>query len=500
MTVRRPSKNLFARMVAGFTIVSCMLVLIAVPPAAAETVWRLPDLWRTPPPPPDAEARRIVAELDLKPPALALAARVTGEGHWVFSNKTGQQFTAANPREMARVPTMLATDVGAATAPLTLYIPASSVIAHGLHLKLLPARARLRIITGSTSYPLLSLAGKTGQHAWFAQVSPNVFVRADRAESFEETVWQLRRPVSPRRIRILSLEPDGPDALPPRPPRRAEGAEPVVEPVNPSSLAGAIGALRRQIIVVTGRLEGDDKLIYRTATGAERALELAALRAAAKDADAELIMLTATAPRQPGARNWLWLRVDVANLFEALERPTLGRFLNALAGDQGRLFVTVSRATDHRLALSVVPLAGQTGAGEPGTIAAFLAELASEVAGTVLPHAVEVDLVARPRSQELAHRLIPGIPSLIQHTYLGALLMGLVAFPVTRAWWRRIWPDEQQADYAGATGFWSAATIRWMLFAFAFLPIAGPPALIWALLTGAWWRPRTKPATRPEQG
>lgn len=489
MNVRRFLGKPFVCLLAGL-ILLCSGLLSFASPAAAETAWKLPNVWRTPPPSPDAEARRIIAGLDLKPPALALAARVSGEGHWTFTNKAGQQFTAANSREMARVTAMLAAGAVAANAPLTLYIPAPVVIAHAEHLTLLPANARLRIITGGTSYPLMVLAAKPGQQAWFAQVSPNVFVRADRVESFDETVWQLRRPVSPRRIRILSLEPGGPDALPPRPPRRKTGEEPIIEPVNPPRLAQAMSTLAGQIIIVTGRLEGDGKLVYRTATGAERELELAPLRAAAQRADADLIMLTATAPRQPGARNWLWLRVDVNNLFEALERPTLGRFLNALAGDQGRLFVTVSRATDRRLALSIVPLAGHATGAEPGTIAGLLAEFASEFAGTVLPHAVEVDLVARQRSEELARRLVPGIPSAIQHIYLGAILLGLLAFPVTRIWWRRVWPDEQQGEYAGPAGYWSASVIRWTLFALFFLPFAGLPAFLWALLSGAWRAPK----------
>ena len=182
----------------------------------------------------------------------------------------------------------------------------------------------------------------------------------------------------------------------------------------------------------------------------------------------------------------MWLRVDVDNLFEAVDRPTLGRFLNALAGDQGRLFVTVRHAGPRRMALSVVPLSHQTTGSEPGTIASLLAEIASEVAGTVMPHAAEVDLVARDRADELAHRLLPGVPSLVQHIYLAAFLPGLVALPVTLAWWRRIWPAERRQDYAGSAGYLAAAAIRWVLFVVLVLPVVGLPALAWAILGGAF--------------
>ena len=473
---------------------------VALPSAnASERGSWLTSLWHSPSPEIDAEAKRIVAGLDLKPPALALAARVSGEGHWTFTNASGQTFTAANPREMSLVTRTLAPERSPIGGPLILYIPAQSVITHTRHLKLLPSRAQLRIVTGGNSYQLMMLAAKPEARALFAEVSPNVFVRADRAASFDETVWQLRRSLNPRRIRTLSLEPGGPDSLSPRPPHRKEGQEPVVEPVNPPSLAGALRALSGQIIVITGRREGDDRLVYRTASGGEQALALPPVRAGAARADADLVMLTAAAPRQPGARNWLWLRVDVDNLFEALDRPTLGQFLNALAGDQGRLFVTVRHAGERRMGLSVVPLAHQTTGREVGTIASLLAEIASEVAGTVVTHAVEVDLVARARADELALRLVPGIPSLLQHIYLASLLPGLIALPVTLAWWQRLWPAERHEDYAGSAGYLAAAAIRWALFAVVFLPLVGLLSLVWALVGGALRRAGAE-RSRPERG
>ena len=53
--------------------------------------------------------------------------------------------------------------------------------------------------------------------------------------------------------------------------------------MNPSSVAGALRALSGQIVVITGRLEGDDRLVYRTTNGGEQTLALPALRAAALD-------------------------------------------------------------------------------------------------------------------------------------------------------------------------------------------------------------------------
>ena len=49
---------------------------------------------------------RIVAGLDLKPPVLALAAQVSGEGHWTFTNAAGHCLvmrTVMNKRPVAFV-------------------------------------------------------------------------------------------------------------------------------------------------------------------------------------------------------------------------------------------------------------------------------------------------------------------------------------------------------------------------------------------------------------
>ena len=50
-----------------------------------------------------AVAGRLAAQLDARPPALALAAAVSGEGHWTFMNGTGTRFTAASKPELERV-------------------------------------------------------------------------------------------------------------------------------------------------------------------------------------------------------------------------------------------------------------------------------------------------------------------------------------------------------------------------------------------------------------
>jgi hypothetical protein len=81
--------------------------------------------------------------------------------------------------------------------------------------------------------------------------------------------------------------------------------------------------------------------------------------------------------------------------------------------------------------------------------------------------------------------------------YLALLIVGLLGLPVSRAWWRRLWPPEQAAEYAGRSGYWAARTIRGTVFLLVFLPLAALPAAsihvlrkFWEAVTAPlrWWR------------
>ncbi len=441
----------------------------------------------TPLPRPDelTAAARLIKDIQAKPPALVLAAAVTAEGHWTFINQADQRFTAASKQEMAQVYTNLAPEMMSRPAPVVIYLTRSSVFHHGEHLSQLPVDAKLRLHVGDLHYPLRRI-GLGAKPTWFAEVRANVFVRTQHEAAFVETAWQLARRLEMRSMRVLALQPDAPDTF--RPSAKLEaGSQQAVDAVNPSKLLSALPTLRRQTAVITGRLQGDDQLIYRAPSGAEQALQLKPLRALAAQIDANLVFVNASAPRQPGARNWLWLRVEVDGLVAALQGETLGDFLNKLSGGTGRLFAETRPRGPDRVALGVVPMRAGVLEKQPGIISSVLAELVSEVAGSVLPHAVDGDLVSMRRQQELDRRLLPGVASTIQYGVGLAFFFGLIGLPVALRWWRGIWPAEARSDYAGSGGFQAARAVRWLIFALLFLPIAGLPAALWGLVRLLAW-------------
>lgn len=435
-------------------------------------------------------AADLIKALPVKPPALVLAAAVTAQGHWTFVNQAGQRFTAASPSEMARVYPSLAPDIATRPAPVIIYVTRSSVFRHGEHLAQLPSGARLRLLIDGRHY-LLHKIGSASAATWFAEVRTNVLVRTKDVTVFRETAWQLARRLERRVMRVVALQPAAPDTFRPRAQHKAGDGQQAVDPINPGKLLSALPTLRRQTAVFTGRLQGHDRLVYRTPSGAEQVLRLAPLRAVAARNDTNLVFVNAAAPRQPGARNWLWLRVEVDGLVAALSGDTLGDFLNRLSGGTGRLFAEARPRevgeTAGRVALEVVPIRAGALEKQPGLISSVLAELVSEVAGSVLPHAVDADLVSMQRQRELDRRWLPGVPSFVQYGVVLACVFGLFALPVALRWWRRIWPNEVRGDYAGQAGYEAARWIRWLLFVVLFLPIAGAPAMAWGVIRGLIW-------------
>ena len=77
------------------------------------------------------------------------------------------------------------------------------------------------------------------------------------------------------------------------------------------------------------------------------------------------------------------------------------------------------------------------------------------------------------------------------------VLLGLFGVPVSRAWWRRIWPPEAATEYAGRPGYVAARTVRTLAFLVLFLPLTAPVSApynlarqVWEVATTPlrWWR------------
>ena len=103
-----------------------------------------------------------------------LAAHATPEGHWKFVNREGDVFTAGTPEELQRVVPTLLPDA-APGGNLGIYLSEDTLFRDRALLKELPSGAKLYVVAGTDSYPLLTRAS-AGTDTLYAAVRPNLLV------------------------------------------------------------------------------------------------------------------------------------------------------------------------------------------------------------------------------------------------------------------------------------------------------------------------------------
>jgi hypothetical protein len=453
----------------------------------------------------DARALAAVAAhiktLAAKGEATVLAAQATPEGHWRFVNTAGETITAGTPQEMKRVVSLLVPDAKP-EARLVLYLTEDTLFARRAALKDLPRGAELNIFAGEESYRVLRRSDGAGERL-FAEIRANLVVELSDQPQFAEAAWQLARPLDKASIRVLALEPGSAPRLPSAPRLDAASKKPLIDSIDPTSLAAALGAVRGQTVLVTGRIEGR-LLHFKAASGPDRSLLVNDLFSAAEEADVNLIVLHAGAtPRQPGGRNWLWQKVEVKGLEEALQRPRVADFYNALAAPNGRFAVSAKPAGTLRTLLQITPAPDLPRGPASRPIGDILSDAAASLTGRVITAGVEANVRSAELQRDIDWRLLPGVPAKIQITYLVLVLIGLLGVPRSRLWWQRLWPQENAAEYAGRSGYWAAWLVRQGAFVVVFLPLTAPISAplnlgrqIWDTLTApirGWRRLASRP-------
>jgi len=448
-----------------------------------------------------------VKALPHKPGVHALAAAATPEGHWRFVNRAGETMTVASPEEMRRALAILAPDAAAAESRLALYLTDATALRHRALLKDLPKGADLHVLIGKNAYRLLRRPDAAGERL-LAQVRPNLVVELDERRLFEEAMFQLARPLGKADIRVIALEPGGPGLLAAAPRLDAASGRALTDAIDPDRLRHALSGIRGQTALVTGRVDGE-LLYFKPASGAERSLLLRDLTAAAKAADVNLVIFKSATPRQPGARNWLWQRVEVRGLDSALQRADLADFLDALGGSGARMAVTATPQGALRTRLDIRPAPELGPAPMTAPIADAVTGIVSELAGQLVTSGIEASVRSAERQRELDARIIAGVPSQLQFGYLALLVLGLFGLAVARGWWQRLWPAERRNDYAGAFAYHAARAVRGTVMLLAFVPlvaVASAPVQavvgLWRMLLAAWnllvllWRALSWPLRR----
>ena len=407
--------------------------------------------------------------------AVGLAAHAGAEGHWTFLNRRGETFTVGTSDEMKRVVATLAPDADP-KALLLVHLSDATVFERVAMLKELPAGAKIGLVAGGVSYPLIRVR-EGGKETLRAAVRSRLQIEIGDRDAFDEALRQLARPLEPRFVRVLSLEPGGPETLVRTPAPDPRSGRPPLAAIDPYKLSAALSALRGQTAVMSGRMTGD-YLAFKPPSGDEATILAGDVLSAAARSNVDLVVVQSVTPHQPGGRNWLWQRFAIDGLDKALEHATFADFLETLAGGRGEIAVALTTAGRERLVMRIDAPTSAFGSG----IGGVLQEVTAGITGTISPTTLVAHLTTTAHRRELSLRLVPLVPSSWQAIYGGCLLLGILGIVTARRWWSRLWPAEQRADYGGTGGYMAAHTLRIVAFAAIFLPIAGPAAVVATVL------------------
>ncbi len=431
----------------------------------------------------DAAAAAIAALPD-DPKTQAVAAHVSQEGHWTLVNRAGEAFTAATPEELKRgFDVLLPNDAASTAGALQLFLTAESAFGQRARFSELPRETTLWM-AGAPPMRLIPIgAGATAK--LLAEVRPNLLVELSDAETYRDVKMQLARSLDRSGFRLLSIEPGGPATLAARPKVDRATGKAANDGIDPVQLPKALAALSGQTAVIVGRMDGD-ALFVKPASAPERSLRWSELTAAATAADVNLLVLRSSAGQQPGARNWLWQKVEVKGLDNALTHATLGDFFDALGSSTNRLVLSAQRAGDARMILDLHRASGlPSTATSTAQVSGALVDLVSGLAGKVVHEGAVMQLRSAGRQAELDRRLLSFVPADVTWIYGALVMLGLIGLPVAWRWWARVWPFESATEYRNALGFWAARVIRGVVFALLFLPVvavfAGPVSISNAL-------------------
>ena len=414
-----------------------------------------------------------------------LAAAATPEGHWRFVNRAGEAFTAANTQEIARAfSILLGRSADAGQGKVALYLTKETVFEQRRFIADLPAGLDLHVVMDAKSFPL-RFRGPVKDGKLFTKVRPHVDVELSSQKFADEALWQLGRQLRRADIRLLSLQAGGPRKLSRVAMIDPATKKPKIDQIDAFALAKSMDALRGQTALVVGHIEG--KFLHFKPTGkSERSLLLDDLYKAAADNDVNLIVLRSATPRQPGGRNWLFQKISVAGLDDALQRSTVADFLDALGAEQSGLTVAIESAGANRALFRVHPGGSDPDGGTGSAIVDAMSDIATSLIGNVAMVGMEASLRSKERQTELDLRFIPHIPSILQFAYLGSIVVGLMGWHAASSWWRRIWPPEARTEYSGRLGYWAARVARVLAFLFVYLPIVAIPAFIVSTLMQVW--------------
>jgi hypothetical protein len=407
---------------------------------------------------PDADVRRLALGFDED--GAARLADTTG-GEWTvrnFGDLDDFAWQSAVLKESGHVP--------ATHRRVELYVQDEQLFSHRAKLTALPDNLALRVVhRRKKTYPL----NKTDSTLQ-VEARPHVLIETTTLRDLDEILFRLERDLNRASLRLLKIVPGTSDNLPSLPDRVVARA-PEPQAVDPGRFGESLRALRGQTAVLTGRIENGQLLTQTRPGGNTTRLPLAEIRAAARDADVNLIVLDAVTPLQPGSRGVLGKRRS-KTLDAAFQTRTGGDFIAALARHDAPISLRATNNGSRHVAIRTVKRSPDV---------EINARNASD--RELLLHGIQFLTRTREFEEEHDSRVVWWLPSYVPVILFFNLMAGVLAWAVAyRQWWERIWPAPVSRSWLQRNAVTSA---RLFAFFVLFLPLFGSLALVWMVLRTA---------------
>lgn len=450
----------------------------------------------------------IVSNLPVHARKRSLISQATPEGHLRLTNASGETVTASTTEEVSSALKWLLPDTSdLARRNVDFYFSPDALTSGRPALNTLPRTARAHIVHGQKSYPVIGnppFEAKTLN----VRLRAGVVARASSTRALREAIWQLEQPLRASEIRVLSLDPATSNRLQTV---RNQASQDRFESANPYDLAASMRALKRQTVILSGKIE--NKVLFFTPPGGKtQSVRLSDLQASAARDDVNLIVLDTDAARQPGVRNVLWQRTKIDGLEKALKSTTVGDFWSVLASGRTPLQLSVGSGGKTFISISANPrpsLAGKIPDDDNSLLTSterLLEDVVANVSGNVITSGIEASLRSEARQQELELRIVPFLPALPQIFYIMALIVGFAGLSTIKNWWRKLWPLRDRASFGSTLGWLGNRILRGIPFVFVFMPLVayvatpyqwvrGPIYWTWRIISAPfrwiWSRTRT---------
>ena len=328
-----------------------------------------------------------------------------------------------------------------------------------------------------TDVPVL-IRGKKG-HLFELQRSPStalVYKRIRLSVSdinkVHSALWLLQRPSGGAGVRFVEFSDRADTPLP----EKRYGSRLAVEKVGRTRLLDSMDSMKRETVVLSGRIEGGQLF----GVGAEsRGITLSELRQSATDNDIKLLILESDTPSTV-------LKQSARSMDQALKNST------ALYDTVGDLYSRLSDSSNRQLMDLHISSSGQQQMAihwqppKADVRQSSVGSLLKHLPAHALLHSMRLYTPDESRGRELDSRIIPGIHSWVQYYLISSVVLGFIAIGTSYRHWCRLWGLGRRKTYRFFVVFLLFWLIHKLLFVVAYMPLLGTFSFVWLVLSTAY--------------